>query len=151
MTIANLLPVRISRRERPTGKHRDADAVDLLQCKLLGAQLLIKGLRLQLDDKDQEHEAAVARIDERHAEVVRGLEDEVAELRRRLDIACLAETAVTRTQEISLDEIRRHCVKPVPLHQAPFATTNPGRVRPSWARDEDDTVPVPAVAATPAT
>jgi hypothetical protein len=145
VTLTDLLPTRIGIRKRPTGKHREADAVDLLQCKLTGAQLLIKGLRLQLDDKDFEHDEAVARIDERHSEVVRGLEDELAELQRRLDIACKAETVVTRTQEISLDEIRRHCVKPVPLHQAPFATTSPGRV-PSWART-DDTQPIPVISA----
>lgn len=149
MTLTDLLPARITRWERPTGKHREDDAVDLLQCKLAGANMLIKGLGLQLDEAEATHEATVARIDERHAEAVRGLEDELADLRRRLDIACRAETAVTRTQEISLDDIRRHCVKP--LHEAPFATTNPGRVRPSWARDEDDTAPVPALQAEPTT
>lgn len=33
---------------------------------------------------------------------------------------------------------------PVRLGASPLATTNPGRV-PSWARDEDDTMPVPIV------
>jgi hypothetical protein len=133
MTLTDLMPIRITLRGRPTGKHREDDSVDLLQCKLIGAQLLIKGLRLQLDDKDREHEATVSRIDERHAEVAAGLESELAELRRRLDIACRAETAVTRTQEISLDEIRRPCTRPIPLHESPFATTDPGWVPPSWA------------------
>ena len=31
------------------------------------------------------------------------------------------------------------------LGASPLAVTNPGRVPPSWARDEDDTQPIPAV------
>ncbi|MCX4232105.1 hypothetical protein [Streptomyces ortus] len=124
MTFTDLMPIRIARRERPVRRHRAPDECARLRFLLFGANLCIRGLRLQLDDQDRDHAATIARIDERHAEVVTGLESEVAELQRRLDIACRAETAVTRTQEISLDEIRRHCVKP--LHQAPFATAAPG-------------------------
>jgi hypothetical protein len=134
--LASLLPIRINLREKPVGKHREDDAVDLLHCKLTGARLLIKGLRLQLDDKDREHEAAIRRIDDRHAEVVRGLEAQLADANRRLDIACKAETAVTQTQEMPVEEIRRHCT-PVPLHQSPQAR-RPEHV-PAWAhRDEPE-------------
>lgn len=134
-TISDLLPIRLTWREKPVGKHREDDAVDLLQCKLSGARLLIKGLRLQLDEKDREHEATIQRIDDRHAEVVRGLEAQLAEAGRRLDIACKAETAVTQTQEISVEEIRRHCT-PVPLHQSPQARRDPAHV-PAWARHDE--------------
>jgi hypothetical protein len=129
----SLLPIRIShfKRDRPTGKRREDDTVDLLQCKLIGAQLLIKGLRLQLDDQDHKHAETVRRIDERHGEVVRGLEDQIAELERRLDIRTFAEAAAAQTQPIQV-------ITPVlPLHQAPFATTNPGRVPPSWAAADE--------------
>jgi hypothetical protein len=125
----SLLPIRIShfKRDRPTGKRREDDTVDLLQCKLTGAQLLIKGLRLQLDDQDHEHAEVIARIDERHGEVVRGLEDQIADLERRLDIRAFAEAAAAQTQPITV-------ITPVlPPHQAPMATANPGRVPPSWA------------------
>jgi len=133
----SLLPIRIShfKRDKPTGKRREDDTVDLLQCKLIGAQLLIKGLRLQLDDQDHEHAETVQRIDERHGEVVRGLEDQIAELERRLRVGVLAEAAAAQTQEIPI------LVAPVPLHQAPFATTNPGHVRPSWAIRDDEPEP----------
>jgi hypothetical protein len=125
VTIADLLPVRISWRDRPTGKHRESDAIDLLQCKLAGARLLIKGLRLQLDDKDREHAETIERIDERHGEVVRGLEQQIAELERRLDIEVKAESIVTQTQPIPV-------ITPVvPLHQSPQAKT------PSWAKQDE--------------
>lgn len=135
MTLTDLLPVRIGLRDKPTGKRRQDDAVDLLQCKLAGARMLIKGLRLQLDDQAHEHAETIARIEARHGETVRGLENELAEARRRTDIASRAETAVTKTQELSLDEIRQHCV--LPLHQSPMAVTDPGRVPPSWARTDE--------------
>jgi hypothetical protein len=115
----SLLPIRIShfKRQRPTGKRREDDAVDLLQCKLIGAQLLIKGLRLQLDDQDHEHAEVIARIDERHGEVVRGLEAQIADLERRLEIRAFAEAAAAKTQPIPV------ITRVMPLHEAPFATT----------------------------
>jgi hypothetical protein len=123
VSITDLLPVRIAWRDRPTGKHRESDGIDLLQCKLAGARLLIKGLQLQLDDKDRAHAETVARIDERHGEVVRGLEQQIAELERRLDVGVKAESVVTRTQEIPV-------ITPVvPLHQSPMA-----KATPSWAK-----------------
>lgn len=134
MTLANLMPIRFTLRDKPTGKRRQDDAVDLLQCKLTGARMLIKGLRLQLDDQAREHEATVRRIDERHAEIVRGLEQQVADLERRLAIACQASAAADQTQEIDPETVRRICAQPVPLYEAPFATVDPGDVRPSWAR-----------------
>jgi hypothetical protein len=125
MTLTDLLPVRIAWRDRPTGKHRESDAIDLLQCKLAGARLLIKGLRLQLEDAEDRHAETIARIDERHDEVVRGLEQQIAELERRLNVGVLAETALTKTQPIPV-------ITPVmPLHQSPQAKTAP-----SWAKTD---------------
>lgn len=138
MSITDLLPIRISLRDKPSGKHREDDTVDLLQCKLAGARLRIQIMRVQLDDQDLAHAEVIARIDARHAEVVDGMQRQIDELQRRLDIACKAETAVTRTQELSVDEIRQHCIKPVPLHQSPMARRDPTHV-PAWAqRDEPE-------------
>ncbi|MET9190727.1 hypothetical protein ABZX63_36495 [Streptomyces tendae] len=146
MSFADLLPVRIGLLDRPRKqRHRAIDEVDRQRALRVGADLLIRGLRLQLADQEAEHAEIIARIDERHAEIVEGLEQQIADLERRLAVGVLAESAAARTQELSIAEIRRHCVKPVPLHQAPFATTDPGRVPPTWARgDDEDTQPLPA-------
>jgi hypothetical protein len=117
VTLTDLLPVRLGWRERPVRKHRAADEVDLLRHRLDGARLLIKGLQVQLNDKDREHEETVARIDERHGEVVRGLEDQIADLERRLQIRTFAEAAAAQTQPIPVIS------RVMPLHEAPFAAT----------------------------
>lgn len=127
MSFADLLPVRISLFDRtvPRTRHRAIDKADRLEFLLAGANALIKGLRLQLDDMHYEHEQIIARIDERHGEIVRGLEQQIADLEHRLNVGVLAESVVTRTQELSLDEIRQHCV--IPLNQSPMAAvTDPG-------------------------
>lgn len=135
--IGDLLPVRLAWREKPTGKHREDDAVDLLQCKLASAWLLIKGLCLQLDDKDREHEETVARLDERYGATIRQLETELADARSRLEVRNWADSVVTQTQEIPVEEVLRHCT-PVPLHQSPQARRDPTHV-PAWAqRDEPE-------------
>jgi hypothetical protein len=121
---------RIVRRPRHP-QHRAIDEIARQQTLRAGADLLIKGLRLQLDERDAQHAEVIARIDARHAEVVEGLEAQIAELERRLAVGVLAESVVAKTQELSVEEIRKHCV--MPLHQAPFATVNPGRVTPSTA------------------
>lgn len=128
MSIATLLiPIRVGLfdRSRPVGRHRALDEIDRQQALRAGADLLIKALRQQLEDQEIAHAETIARIDERHAEVVEQLQWELAEARQRIAIASHAETVVTKTQEMSVDEIRKHCV--MPLHQAPFATTDPGR------------------------
>lgn len=140
MSLADLMPVRIgfrSRLRRPASRHRAVDEVDRQIALRIGADFLIKGLRLQLEDQEIRHAEVVARIDERHAEIVEGLERQIAELERRLDVGVLAENVVTKTQELSLEEIRKHCV--IPLHQSPMATVNPGRVAPSWAVQNETT------------
>jgi len=136
VTLADLMPARIGFLTRPTRKprhpqHRAIDEVDRQLFLRTGADLLIQGLRLQLEDQDARHAETVARIDKQHAAVVRDLEQQLAALRERLGIAFMAETAATRTQELSLDDIRQHCV--MPLDQARDAgllgaVTNPGRV-----------------------
>lgn len=96
-----------------------------------------------LEQERQRRELAETELAQAEAAVE--LRDQtIADLERRLAVGALAESAAARTQEMPIAEIRQHCVTPVPLHQAPFATANPGRV-PAWARhDDEDTQPTPA-------
>lgn len=139
MTLADLMPARLGRitRKQRHPQHRAVDALDRQIALRAGADLLIRGLRLQLEDQELRHAEVIARIDQLHAEVVDGLERQIEELERRLNRDVLAESVVTKTQELSLDEIRRHCV--VPLHESPMATVDPGRVLPSWAVQNETT------------
>lgn len=136
MSITSLLPIRGGLFDRTTRKprhpqHRAIDEVERQRTLRAGADLLIKGLRLQLEEQEVRHAEIVARIDARYAEVVESLERQLAELARRLELRSLTETVVTKTQELSLDEIRKHCTTPVmPLHQSPLA--DPAHV-PAWA------------------
>ncbi|CAL9646555.1 hypothetical protein [Streptomyces sp. enrichment culture] len=97
-----------------------------------------------LEQERQRRELAETELAQAEAAVE--LRDQtIAALERRLAVVSLAESAATKTQEMSIAEIRRHCVKPVPLHQAPFATVDPGRIPPTWTRgDDNDTQPLPA-------
>ncbi len=131
MTLADLMPIRIGILDRPARKprHRASDEVERLQFLLAGARQLIKGLHLQLEDKDREHEQVIQRIDERHAETVRGLERQIAELQRRLDIGVLAQAAADETQEIPI------LTAVMPLPEAAAAgllgpVTDPGHTTP---------------------
>lgn len=139
MTLPGLLPVRLAFFDRPAPRtrHRAVDEIDRQIALRVGADLLIEALRVQLDDQAREHADTVARIDARHAETVAGLERQVADLEHRLAIACQASAAADQTQEIDPEVVKRITAPPVPLHQAPFATTDPGRVRPSWVTAEE--------------
>ncbi|CAL9663822.1 hypothetical protein SUDANB1_07110 [Streptomyces sp. enrichment culture] len=52
MSITDLLPARISRPGRPVRKHRAVDEVTRLRSLLDGANALIRGLQLQVADRD---------------------------------------------------------------------------------------------------
>ncbi|MFE0470570.1 hypothetical protein ACFW2V_02990 [Streptomyces sp. NPDC058947] len=52
MSITDLLPARISRPARPARKHRAVDEVTRLRALLDGANALIRGLQLQVADRD---------------------------------------------------------------------------------------------------
>lgn len=127
MSLADLLPVRLGLIDRrpPRTRHRAIDEVDRQIALRAGADLLIKALRLQLDDQAREHADTVARIDARHAETVRGLEQQIADLQRRLDVGVKAEHVVAETQEIDVrdldDRFRDGPVRS--LHHSPQAGT----------------------------
>lgn len=136
MTLGELLPIRLGMLARtPRTRHRAIDEVDRQKALRLGADLYIKALTVQMQDAEAEHAETIARIDARHAEVVAGLEQQIADLEHRLNIACQATAAADQTQEIDPEVVARICGRPIPLHQAPFATVDPGSVSPSWARD----------------
>jgi hypothetical protein len=118
---------RTARKPKRT-RHRAVDEVARQKALRTGADLLIKGLHLQLNEQAAKHAEVIARIDARHGEIVRGLEQQLAELKWRLGIACQASAAADQTQEIPAEVVRQLCVQPVPLHQAPFASTSPGQV-----------------------
>jgi hypothetical protein len=109
-------------------RHRAVDEVERQKALRTGADLCIKALQVQLADQELEHAETVARIDARHAETVAGLERTIADLEWRLAVAVKATAAADQTQEIPAEVVQRLCATPVPLHQAPFATTDPGRI-----------------------
>lgn len=131
MTLGELIPVRLGMLGRtPRTRHRAIDEVDRQIALRVGADLLIKGLHVQLADQEAAHAKTVNRIDARHAETVRLLEQQIADLEHRLNIACQATAAADQTQEIDPGVVARICGRPVPLHLSPMA--NPANV-PSWA------------------
>lgn len=111
MSIAGLLPIRIglmdwAARKPKRTRHRAVDEVARQKAMRSGADLLIMGLRLQLQDQEAKHAEVIARIDERHGETVRGLEQQIADLERRLNVGVLAEAAAAKTQEIDVRSLR---------------------------------------------
>lgn len=61
-------------------------------------------------------------------EAIRLRDRRIADLERRVDVGVKAEHVIAKTQELDVDEIRRHCV--MPLHQSPMAAvTDPGHVK----------------------
>jgi len=142
VSLADLLPARVSRPGRPARKHRKPDEIDRQKLLRHGADLLIKGLQLQLEEQEAEHREVIARIDARHAEIVAGLERQIADLERRLQIGVLAESAAAKTQEIPI-VVQAPQSGVVPLHESPLANPASPAYVPAWARDRD-TQPIPA-------
>jgi chromosome segregation ATPase len=134
---------------RGTGRRRAADKVTELReenVKLLtllaGAddQFMlqdqrIKELEVENGDLKQqlagEREARIGIERDRDAQErwIQHLQSELADAERRLDVRTWAEAAAAKTVEMPVIEV-------VPLYAAPFATTNPGRVRPAWAKTD---------------
>lgn len=139
MSIATYLPrIGLFDRAPRKPKHRASDEVERLRLKKTWDDLRIKALTVQLDDLHREHAEVIARIDERHGEVVRGLEAQIARLERQLEIGVLAEAVVTQTQEMEIpaDLRERFAEGPVvALNQTPIARRRPDNV-PSWVKDE---------------
>jgi hypothetical protein len=130
VSFTDFLP-RLGLLEKPVRKHRAPDEIERLNVHLTGARLLIKGLQSQLSDAEANHAEVIARIDERHGEIVRGLEQQIADLERRLGIACQANAAADMTQEFDARGVRDHFAAGVlTLQQAHGIgpVRNPGRI-----------------------
>jgi chromosome segregation ATPase len=116
------------REENASLRNLKAGADDTFVIQLQVIDDLEGGVRRLREELAAEQGArAVAEKDaETRGRWVADLEQQLADAKRRLEIGALAEAAAARTQEIPV-------ITPVvPLHQAPFATTNPAHV-PSWA------------------
>ena len=149
MSIASLLPVRIGLFDRTARKprhpqHRAVDEVQRQKALRTGADLLIKGLRLQLDEQAAEHAEVIARIDARHGEIVRGLERQIEELERRLKTRVLAESVATKTQEIPIPpdlQQRFAAGRAVTLDHSPQAVPPPAL--PTWTNGDRNAIHFP--------
>jgi chromosome segregation ATPase len=129
---------------RKARKHRGKSGLQL-QKELAAAERRVAALTAGIDQISAERNEANKRAEQaaidlgtarkeirQLEETVRLRDQQITDLQRKVDIGVKAEHVVTRTQELSVEEIRRHCIKPVPLHEAPFATTDPAHV-PAWA------------------
>jgi hypothetical protein len=146
VSLASLLPVRFGLFDRShrQPKHRASDEVTRLQHKLAGAELLMAGYRIQLDDLHRNHAETIARIDERHGEIVRGLEQQIAELEHRLNVGVLAEHVVAKTQEIPIPpdlQARFAAGRAVTLEHSPQAVPPPNL--PPWAAEDRTAIHFP--------
>ncbi|MEU6365708.1 hypothetical protein ABZ876_08125 [Streptomyces sp. NPDC046931] len=137
MSIADYLP-RIGLFDRTAPRHRAIDEVGRLRHQLAGAEIYMAGQRIQIEDAEQERDDAIERRDIAEkalaqAEAVIRLRDQtIAQLERRLDIACRANAAADLTQELDTSSLRdnyaagvltlqqAHCIGPV---------TDPGRTQ----------------------
>ena len=131
-----------SRKERPARKHRAKDRLavreqelDELQRRLDDADALIMRQAARLGDLETGNEQLQGRLQETQDALinvgkdrdaleryVRDLEKQLADAERRLNIRTWAEAAAAKTQEMPV------VIEVVPLHRAPFATVDPGRI-----------------------
>lgn len=129
--------LKADKRQLATNAYRHEDEIHTALLRGCQDAILIAQLRTERDGLA----ATVTRMDEQHGQTVRALERQAAELARRLELRSLTEAVVTKTQELSVEEIQRHCTTPVlPLHQSPLNNPAAPTHVPSWAvRDETAT------------
>lgn len=150
MSLTDLLP---GRREKPRRKHRADDRIAELReenAKLMDRQAAADDYFALLMQDVTETNTALKEEKERRENAEKALaqaEDtirlrdrQIDDLKRKVDVGVKAEHVIAKTQELSAEEIRRHCT-PRPLWESPLA--NPGHI-PAWARQDDDTQPLPA-------
>ncbi|MEU9444606.1 hypothetical protein AB0D42_27745 [Streptomyces sp. NPDC048304] len=144
------MSLTLTRTNRTARKHRAIDRLALreqelaeLQRRLNDADALIERQAIRLCELESDKTELAGRLQQTQDALinigkdrdaleryVRDLENQLADAERRLDVRTWAEAAAAKTVEMPIVEV-------VPLHAAPFATTNPGRVRPAWAKDEE--------------
>lgn len=136
---------------RGTGRRRATDKVTELRAENVKLLTLLAGADdyfMLLDQHRKELETEVEQLqgqvaEERSARIAVGkdrdaleryvhdLEKQLTESRERLEVRSWAEHVIAETQPIPV------VTRVLPLHEAPFATVDPGRVRPSWAKGEE--------------
>lgn len=135
MSIVDYLPrLGLLDRSARQPRHSAPAEAERLRNRLTWADLLIKAQRVQISDA--EHKLAVEQERRRVAErelaqaeaTIRLRNQEISDLKRRVDVGVKAEHVIAKTQEIDPEEVRRYCITPVHLSKAPFATANPGRL-----------------------
>lgn len=134
--------------KRSHRQHRGKSGLQLKR-ELAAAERRILSLTAGIDQISAERNAAEKRADQAQInlgtalEEIRQLEDvvrlrdqEIKRLNERITVGVNAEHVIAKTQEIDVSELRRRfdTGSPVRLGASPVATTNPGRVPPSWAR-----------------
>ena len=80
--------------------------------------------------KERETRIGIERDRDAQEKWIQLLQNQLADAERRLEVRKWAEAAAAKTVEMPIVEV-------VPLHAAPFATVDPGRVRPTWAKGEE--------------
>ncbi|MGW7726290.1 hypothetical protein ACWGJ6_23510 [Streptomyces canus] len=123
---------------RDHARHRGKSGLQL-QRELAAAERKIASLTAGIDQISAERNDSEKRADDAQlalntaGEEIRQLEEAVelrdrriADLERKVDVGVKAEHIVAKTQEIDPEQVRQMCARPVPLHQAPFASTDPG-------------------------
>lgn len=154
-----LTPWQLVQKIRRLEQEANTAACEVIELTTEVGELTAERTRLEgdfdkaaIDLSGVREDLALAREEIRQLEAAVELRDQTIEdLARKIDVGVKAEHVIAQTQELDAEQIRRHCARPIPLHQSPLAVTDPGRVPPAWARSEDDTAPVPVVEPDPAT
>lgn len=161
MSLTDLLP---GRREKPRRKHRADDRIAELEAQHAAELAELRAENVKLWDRqaaaddhfallaedvtvtneaweqEQQRRLLAEKALQQAEDVIRLRDRRIADLERRVDVGVKAEHVIAKTQELSAEEIRRHCT-PRPLWESPLA--NPAHT-PAWARQDDDTQPLPA-------
>lgn len=128
MSIIDRLPTR---RPRPARKHRAADEVERLRSLLDGANALIRGIQLQVDDRDASLADAHARQNE-----LEGLVDQI-----QADAIELAEERDQLAEENTA--LKRRFAPQLAAEANAHRITVPPMVRDTSAVEDQATQPIP--------
>ncbi|MFF9240051.1 hypothetical protein ACF1AL_14625 [Streptomyces sp. NPDC014801] len=143
MSIADLLPVRIG-HARPARKHRAIDEVDRLAQLLGGANALIRGLQLQVADRDAllaDTRAKQAEAEELVVQLQADVDDLTAERDELRAEVTAYRAAAANANRITVPPMVRDTSDPADQATAPIdvrplwdalgvrAVTDPGRIR----------------------
>jgi hypothetical protein len=143
VSLADLLPVRIG-HARPARKHRAIDEVDRLKTLLAGAKDLIRGLQLQVADRDAllaDSRAKQAEAEEIVVQQLATIDDLTAERDELLAEVTAYRAAEANAHRVNVPPMVRDTSNPADQATAPIdvrplwealggvrAVTDPGRI-----------------------